>query len=506
MNERQRFWVKNVFMLLIAVLFFACMLLVDVDNPSGPLDIALISLLCAALLGWFGWQLAGYFRRIRRLRREQAEEEWDETPENLSDSILYLRPFMVDHRKITPINYGGDMYASVEAVLCEALKKSGRPVAIGIPGEQLQPLGAKRIYATDETWKDTVSAYLDKAQHVVLYADFTPGVVWEIEQTMARVRDKLILIPRVYNRQAGLLRYPLMGSVLTMLYPLYKLIFDTLWIPRLRRGRKYYREWDRTLGPHLNGLRLTDRISAIVFEGGKPVPFYAANGSIEAQMDAILRAVTVSTASDNIRQAAEPGRKIRFVGSLAASAIADAALFPMGNVHLEPQGLRFRASFLILRMMPLSYIVWKYRFRRIAYGAIQRIERRGQNELLLQVEGVNKSLRLTIPFWNAGDLADVEAALYARGACGRTREDDGAAEAQLHARAAKQRRLVGVAAGLLLLAGVAVVLWLHLLLGCLLLAAAYVVSGLYVIRPLNWISCAALMYSLWRMMELLNLA
>lgn len=501
MTEKHRFWLRNAFLLVMAVVATA-MLFLGEESVEKPLGMALLTALLAMELIWFGTAVYRYVRRIRSLRREQTEAQWDESPENIGQSILYLRPFMVDHRKTTPMCCGSDVYASVEAVLCAALGKTGKPVAIGTPGEKLQPLGAKRIYATDDTWKEIVSSYLDKAQHVVLYADFTPGVLWEIEQAMARVRDKLILIPRVYNRRASLLRYPLMVSALILLYPVYRLAFNTLWIPRLRRGVRYYREWDRTLGKQLDGLKLNDRISAIIFRDGKPVPFYAQDGAIESQMDAIIQAVEARTAPVSCSaQVSEPGEEICFLGALAASSLADAALFPMGNVCLEPRGLRYRHSLLLMYLNVPFRVVLKYRTRRISYSAVRRIVRKGMNELMLQVDGVNKSLRLTVPFWATENIGDIETALYARGAGGRVREDGGAAEARLLEKMRRRNRIAGAIGTTLLLLGADIGYNFSLVLGVLLLIPAEVINALIRNRPLNWANAGILFWYLYLLLE-----
>ena len=68
-------------------------------------------------------------------------------------------------------------------------------MAIGKPGEKLPPLGAARMYTTDDQWQQKVLEFLDKAQLIVVILSFTPSVAWEIEQVTAdRLLPKTVFI------------------------------------------------------------------------------------------------------------------------------------------------------------------------------------------------------------------------------------------------------------------------------------------------------------------------
>ena len=141
---------------------------------------------------------------VQRIR--QTFESAQLTDEPQPEDILYLRPFQVDDTYMSELEYAGKQYYTVESVLCQMVEHAGRPVAIGRPGEELQPLGAHRIYTTDEKWQQKVREYFDRAKCVILYADFTPGVTWEIETAMSRYKDKLVLLPTIYRQKETLFR------------------------------------------------------------------------------------------------------------------------------------------------------------------------------------------------------------------------------------------------------------------------------------------------------------
>lgn len=80
---------------------------------------------------------------------------------------LYLRSFNVDNNK-------------EEKMFCEVLRRLYPVYAIGDPNRILQPNGAKRIYVTDNVWKETVNFLSEKSKLILLRIGDTNGTLWEL--------------------------------------------------------------------------------------------------------------------------------------------------------------------------------------------------------------------------------------------------------------------------------------------------------------------------------------
>jgi signal peptidase II len=163
-----------------------------VAGPSPTLStLSTVAPWPATLLGLF--LAARVWYHGRRLGQATAAElrALDPRP-----PILFLRAFRRDEQTIAargafwlwvPIGRSLVAYAPVtfEDALIECLMWSGPPVALGRPGESMAPAGAARTYVPDARWRDEVLALAAAAQLVVLVADDTPAVRWEIEQVRA---------------------------------------------------------------------------------------------------------------------------------------------------------------------------------------------------------------------------------------------------------------------------------------------------------------------------------
>ena len=108
------------------------------------------------------------------------------------------------------VEYRGEKYTNFEALLCKAVEEKGIPVAIGDPNEKINDdspiFGAVRIYADDDTWKQIVEDYFTNSKAVVLYVDFTDGVKWELNQAINKYQDKVIFVPKLYNKHVSFLK------------------------------------------------------------------------------------------------------------------------------------------------------------------------------------------------------------------------------------------------------------------------------------------------------------
>ena len=85
--------------------------------------------------------------------------------------ILYLRSFANEN-----------MASEEELAIAQALEPLGPFVAIGKPGERLPPLGASRMYLSDDSWQAKVQDVMARARMVLVAAGSTPGLGWELAQ------------------------------------------------------------------------------------------------------------------------------------------------------------------------------------------------------------------------------------------------------------------------------------------------------------------------------------
>lgn len=341
------------------------------------------------------------------------------------DSILYLRPFKTDANdvvskrengkkvyKSNPIKkyrnsfgtilYRGERHTNFESILCKALNDEGIPVAIGDPGEKIRNVipetGASRIYTDDETWKEVVESYFVNAKAVVLYVDFTRGVIWEIDQAVNKYSDKVIFVPKLYNKHLSRRKLVLFCVLAPLLFiPFYYFGVIRLVFPTLRRGRKYYKEWADTFGFSIN-----DKVCAVTYQDGKPVLHYTKNGKIDRQLGGIvntLRGKTDSVYIDDkvlVRFPAAVSRKddLRYIEKQ----------IPNCTLGFTSNGIRFNHSFvsLILEMLTIPRMATRYMInRKIAYSDIYSVvPDQEQSVIKLVTETINEEYYLCFPSLN----------------------------------------------------------------------------------------------------------
>lgn len=129
--------------------------------------------------------------------------------------VLFLRSFQTEGSEAYPAGLnepGRARYAfwralvvglrghtRYEDLLAFALRRVGPLVAIGEPGEALPETGAQRVYFRrddDEGWKREVDGLLGTAVLVLLEVGSSPGLGWEVERAIARLRatpERLVL-------------------------------------------------------------------------------------------------------------------------------------------------------------------------------------------------------------------------------------------------------------------------------------------------------------------------
>jgi tetratricopeptide (TPR) repeat protein len=136
-----------------------------------------------------GLRLSTYARRLIHSGVAEALL-WD-----VRSPVLLLRSFSLDtlpaevlDRKRVGFNFASWFEKrSFEEYLAEAFEQVGPVIAIGRPGETVAPLGAARDYVGDDAWQKRVLAHAKASQCVLMLADDSPGMAWEIEHVIEAV-------------------------------------------------------------------------------------------------------------------------------------------------------------------------------------------------------------------------------------------------------------------------------------------------------------------------------
>lgn len=178
-------WVGVLILTPIAILVF--LLLPLLATTKGFVDVA-GPLLILGILFLLMIFLQNALRTLARWSSRAAlakKVEQDPRP-----PLLFLRSFQDDqvrlpergplaafYRRIMSLGVGR---RRLDHILVERFSRYGPALALGNPGEKSLPFGAARVYASHENWQDVVHELAARSAHVVLVADSTPGVEWEI--------------------------------------------------------------------------------------------------------------------------------------------------------------------------------------------------------------------------------------------------------------------------------------------------------------------------------------
>ena len=111
--------------------------------------------------------------------------------------ILVLRSFRDDQVSLTRAKIPwfmrffdpGTVAGTLEELIVRDLAYLGPVVAIGNPSDQLPALGAARKYCQGDEWHEVVQSLMDEAIMIVVGADLSEGLTWEI----ATIRRKGLL-------------------------------------------------------------------------------------------------------------------------------------------------------------------------------------------------------------------------------------------------------------------------------------------------------------------------
>jgi hypothetical protein len=114
--------------------------------------------------------------------------------------VLILRQFGDDFLEAGRMSLGAT--PTFEHFVAVELNKLGPVVAIGKPGERLQPLGASRDYLQDADWRRAVGTAIADAALVVFVLGDSDSLLWEFRTTIETrgKRRALIIVPPLRDR------------------------------------------------------------------------------------------------------------------------------------------------------------------------------------------------------------------------------------------------------------------------------------------------------------------
>jgi hypothetical protein len=156
-------------------------------RPASP--VAQVATLVAMFVFYMG---------IRRFKPSATQlRDRDRRP-----PVLILRQFGDDFLESGRMSFGAA--PTFEHFVAGELNRIGPVVAIGRPGERLQPLGASRDYLADSDWQRAVTTTIAEAALVVFVLGDSENLLWEFRKTIETRGKKrtLIVVPPLTDRGA----------------------------------------------------------------------------------------------------------------------------------------------------------------------------------------------------------------------------------------------------------------------------------------------------------------
>jgi hypothetical protein len=160
-----------------------------IDYYAGSWSIEIFSWRCMGILMWVGiislFALGAGVRYMGRLLTRVSAESLATTDPR--PPVLFLRSFLDDQIKLKRprrlffrwLLGLGEPSPTLDHVLVEEGIGVGPIMALGVPGAP-PPFGAARTYFNAEEWQTGVEQFVREARAIVIVADDTEGVVWEL--------------------------------------------------------------------------------------------------------------------------------------------------------------------------------------------------------------------------------------------------------------------------------------------------------------------------------------
>lgn len=105
--------------------------------------------------------------------------------------ILYLRSFGLDIRFERSLS---SLLGTAEIKLANLLRQIGPLIAIGRPEEHLPPLGAARLYLTENLWRQKLADMVSVSQMIVWTTGVGEGLRWELTYLLKHVPPERLIV------------------------------------------------------------------------------------------------------------------------------------------------------------------------------------------------------------------------------------------------------------------------------------------------------------------------
>ncbi len=260
-------------------------------NQKTILDIICIIALC--LSSFISYIVVILGRKLQPLAQEILMED-NRSP------VLLLRPFKIDNTRIIPFQKGKISFYNLETALHTQLKIIGPVIAIGKPGEKIQPLGASRLYVINTSWQDEVNNLLERSRLIVIILEYTPGVQWEIEHILGLELyiDKTIFIPRpiILKREwylSAIKSVPVIGQLIFLICSPFLLFWKhSRRKPYKRRGVNWYNQWNHLREQYPLLPAINDKTTCFGFDRNKSAVIFESESIHQLDLvNAIYKAI-----------------------------------------------------------------------------------------------------------------------------------------------------------------------------------------------------------------------
>lgn len=169
--------------------------------------IQLLGLIVALLILPLLLVVGNFFQKLARANAWNSIDRL--TAADPRPPILFLRAFKDDQLAVPPARLGflGRLISfglpphSLDTILVEEGVRFGPVVALGNPRDAFPPYGAARGYFENKDWQDAVRDLAEQSQLIVLCAEETESVAWEIDHVIAQgyLPKVLFIVPPAYG-------------------------------------------------------------------------------------------------------------------------------------------------------------------------------------------------------------------------------------------------------------------------------------------------------------------
>lgn len=141
--------------------------------------------------------LGGFIRIYRKTKQKQLGNiSFNKVVESDMEFVLFLRSFQDDGKR-KPLGISlftlTHQLPTIEKQVVRDFKEFN-VIAVGKPGDESLPLGAKRMYLDKEQWKSCVDVLINRASFIIVKPSFSEGLNWELETIFSKkLMSKTIL-------------------------------------------------------------------------------------------------------------------------------------------------------------------------------------------------------------------------------------------------------------------------------------------------------------------------